>query len=236
MLCNIAYAADSLYRFMHNDHDALIVGEITNIDENDAHVKVVKTLVSAKNLNENHPKKQLKLSEATVMFPFDYVSFYNEDGSYTVDPSVGDYVLLSLNQAGHNFKIAWGAYKVTSLDYKKLSVALPENPEIWSRMDAAAIKVFVNSDGQTTEFAFDEDSKTVYAGEGKAVIFNENTFKDENQIRESSSIIGGSDGPTSIYVTGDSIKDMIIPIIIFAVIIFAGGFVIGYIFKARRPK
>ena len=98
-------------------------------------------------------------------------------------------------------------------------------------MEAAAIKVFVNSDGQITEFAFDGDSKTVYAGEGKVVIFSEDT-------KESSSIgiIGGADGPTSIYVTGNPIKAMVIPIIIFAVIIFAGGFALGYIIKARCSK
>jgi hypothetical protein len=44
-------------------------------------------------------------------------------------PWRGDYVLLSLNKVGHEFKIAWGAYKVDSLYYKNLSVVLPENPE-----------------------------------------------------------------------------------------------------------
>jgi hypothetical protein len=53
------------------------------------------------------------------------MGFYDENGSYIVNPSVGDYVLLSLNKAGHDFKIARGAYKVNSLDYKCLSVALP---------------------------------------------------------------------------------------------------------------
>jgi len=41
-------------------------------------------------------------------------------------------------------------------------------------MDAAAVKTFINSDGQITEFAFDEDNKTVYAGEERTVIFNGN--------------------------------------------------------------
>ena len=248
LLCKTAYAADALYRFMHNDHDALIIGEITNIDENDAEVKVVKMIVSTKNLDENHPKKQLKLSEASVILPFDYMGFYDEDGSNAVNPSEGDYVLLSLNKAGHNFKIAWGAYKVNSLDYKNLSVVLPENPEVWPKMEVAAIKVFVNSDGQIAEFAFDENS--VYAGEEKIVIFgegigdNENTdevaHKDEKQTKESSSTgtIGGADGPISISVKEDplKVKAMITPAIALALIVFAGGFAAGYIFKARRYK
>lgn len=44
----------------------------------------------------------------------------------------------------------------------------------WLKMDAAAVKTFINSDGQITEFAFDEDNKTVYAGEERTVIFNGN--------------------------------------------------------------
>lgn len=244
MLSNIAYAADALYRLMHNDHDALIIGEIADIDEIGAKAKVVKSIVSAKNLNENHPKKQLKLSEAKIIMPFGYTGFYNEDGSHMVNPRVGDYILASLNKHGNNFEVAWGAYKVDSLDYKDLSVVLPENSKIWSRMEAAAIKVFINSDGQITEFAFDGDSKIVYAGEEKVVIFSENTdagedtLKDGHQTRESSSIgiIGGADGSTSIYVSGNPIKAMIIPIIISAVVIFAGGFALGYIVKARRSK
>lgn len=124
-------------------------------------------------------------------------------------------MLLSLNKAGHNFKI-----------------------------EAAAIKVFVNSDGQITEFAFDGSSKTVYAGEENVIIFskdtedNKDTHKDENQTRESSSIgiIGGADGPTSIYVAGEPLKAMITPAIVLAIIIFAGGFALGYIFKAPRYK
>ncbi|MDD4569122.1 MAG: hypothetical protein PHE70_03215 [Tepidanaerobacteraceae bacterium] len=238
VLCNIAYAADALYRFMHNDHDALIIGEITHMDETGAKVKIAKGIVSAKNLNKNHPKKQLKLSEAKILMPFSYQGFYNEDGSCTVDPCVGDHVLLSLKKDGNNFKVAWGAYKVDSLDYEILSIILPENSRLWSRMEAAAIKAFINSDGQITEFAFDRDSKTVYAGEEKVVIFKENTDEGENTLQDEEkikeSIIGRADGPTSIYVSGNPIKAMINPMV--AVLIFVGGFAVGYIVKSRRSK
>jgi hypothetical protein len=242
LLCSTAYAADALYRFMHNDHDALIIGEITAINENDADVRVVEMIASTKNLDESRPRKQLKLSQVPVILPFDYMGFDDEDVSNKVNPSKGDYVLLSLNKVGRSFKIAWGAYKVNSLDHKNLSVVLPENPEVWSKMEAAAIKVFVNSAGQITEFAFDGNSKTVYAGEENVVIFsedtddNKDTHKDESQTKETSStaVIGGADGPTSISVTEGPLKAMLIPAAVLAVIIFAGGFALGYIFKARR--
>lgn len=246
MLCTNADAADPLYRFMHNDHDALIIGEITGIHETGVRVRVEKSIVSAENLNETHPKKQLSLSEATVISPFGYEGFYNEDSSCIVDPSVGDYVLLSLKKTGNKFEIAWGAYKVDSLNNENLSVVLPDNSQVWSRMEAAAVKVFVNNDGKITEFAFDGDSKTVYAGEEGVVIFHENndtgenSFEDRNKIptKDDSSIgiIGGADGPTAIYVSGNPIKAMMVPIIVFAAIIFAIGFAIGYIVKGKRVK
>ncbi len=244
ILCTNAYAADELYRFMHNDHDALIIGEITGIHETGVKVRVEKSIVSAKNLNETHPKKQLRLSEATVISPFVYAGFYNEDGNCIAEHSVGDYVLLSLKKAGNKFEIAWGAYKVDSLSYENLSVVLPENSQVWNRMESAAVKVFINSDGKITEFAFDGDSKTVYAGEERVVIFNEDTgngettFEYKNLTKDDSSrgIIGGADGPTIISVSGNPIKAMIIPVIVFAAIIFASGFAIGYIVKGKRLK
>lgn len=209
MLCTSAYAADQLYRFMHNDHDALIIGEITQIDETGIKIRAVKGITSAKDLNENHPKKQLKLSEAKTIPPFDYMGFHNENG----EPHVGDYVLVSLEKVGNDFKVAWGAYKVNSLDYKNLSVVLPENAEVWSKMEAVAVETFVNSGGRITEFAFDGDSKTVYAskGEEKFIIYKENT--DDDKKASSIGIIGGADGSTSIFISENPIKVMIIPVI-----------------------
>lgn len=57
----------------------------------------------------------------------------------------------------------------------------------------------------------------------------------ENLAKESSStaIIGGADGPTSIFLAGDPIKAIIIPLVIFAVIVFAGGFAIGYFVRGK---
>lgn len=234
MLYTNVYAADVLYRFMHNDHDALVIGEITSIDESGANVRVEKNIVSAKNLNEASPKRQLKLTEAKVALPFCYVGFYDEDGGCTVNPSVGDYVLLSLKKAGTGFKIAWGAYKVDSLNYKSLSVVLPESAQVSSKMNAAAVKAFVNSDGKITEFVFDCNTKTVYAGEERTVIFNGN--KNKTQAGSSIGVIGSSDGQGSLFISVSPIKALIIPIIVFAAVIFAGGFAIGYIVKSKRLK
>ena len=52
----------------------------------------------------------------------------------------------------------------------------------------------------------------------------------------STATIEGADGPTSISVTEDPLKAMITPAIVLAIVIFAGGFALGYIFKARCNK
>lgn len=90
------YAADALYRFMHNDHDALVIGEIISIDGNNVKVRVEKSIISAKDLNKSAVKKQLKLTEANVVSQFKYGFFYDEQDSSKANPSAGDYVLMSL--------------------------------------------------------------------------------------------------------------------------------------------
>ena len=239
------YAADALYRFMHNDHDALVIGEIISADENDIKVRVEKGIISGKDLNVSSAKKQLKLVEAKIVSSFSYNFFYNEYGNSIINPSVGDYVLLSLEKYETGFKIAWGAYKVDSLDYKNLSVVLPEDPNVWAKMEAAAIKVFVNSDGKVNEFSFDGYAKTVHAGEEQAVIFDGSDEDEADVILEdintteasaSMGIIGGADGPTSIYISGSPFNALIIPIIVSAILIFIIGLAVGYFVKSKSCK
>ena len=144
------------------------------------------------------------------------------------------------------FKNAWGAYKVDSLDYKTLSVVLPDNSSIYSKMEAAAIKAFVNSDGEMTEYAFDGNTNTVYSGE--EIIFDGSELEEEpapNEIIEpseedtkkeetSTDIIGGADGPTSIFVLGRPIKDIIALIVIYTLMVLGIGYGIGYSVKSKK--
>lgn len=243
------YAADSLYRLMHNDHDGLIIGEIISIDEDNIKVSVEKSIISSKDLNSSDVKNQLNLTEANIISSFKYGFFYDENDE-EANPSLGDYVLMSIVKSGNDFKIAWGAYKVDNLDYKSLSVVSLEYLNMSSKMDAAAIKAFVNSDGEISEFSFDGQKEIVYAGEDKIVIFDgneqgiedavpdelSNISDDVNNKEKSSSIriIGGADGPTALYVTGSSRKSFIIPAIGCTFIVLVVGFIIGYFVKAKR--
>jgi Na+-transporting methylmalonyl-CoA/oxaloacetate decarboxylase beta subunit len=61
---------------------------------------------------------------------------------------------------------------------------------------------------------------------------NKVSIKNDSSI----GIIGGADGPTAIYVSGNPLKTMMVPAILLAVILFAVGFAVGYIVKGKRQK
>ena len=111
-------------------------------------------------------------------------------------------------------------------------------------MEAAAIKAFINSDGEMTEFAFDGSTNTVYSGD--EVIFDgselEESSATEEEISESEEnisngkassigIIGGADGPTAVFLAGKLSKALIVPVIIYTIATLGIGFAIGYFIR-----
>ncbi|WP_353892248.1 hypothetical protein PRVXH_001580 [Proteinivorax hydrogeniformans] len=67
-------AADEMYRFMHNDHDALVVGQIMEITDNQIVVGVEKQIISAKEINIAAPRKQAPIENLVTL---DKVKEYN---------------------------------------------------------------------------------------------------------------------------------------------------------------
>ena len=106
-------------------------------------------------------------------------------------------------------------------------------------MDAAAVKAFINSDGQMTEFVFDGSERKVYSGD--TVIFDgsdmeeypgrveeiENVVEKEPKKSSAIGIIGGADGPTSIFIASSGIKALLPSMIIIAFVFFALGYALG---------
>lgn len=100
------------------------------------------------------------------------------------------------------------------MDYEDLSLILPKDASISMKMDAVAIKTFINSNGEITEFSFDGNTNTVYTGE--TIIFDgsdleeeflpyeeDESTKSENEETDSVGKIGGADGPTSLFIVGN---------------------------------
>lgn len=135
----VAFAADDQYRFTHNDHDTLIIGEITFIDTEKMIVLVEDYIVSRNDMSLNDKKKQLRPQNVTIR---------NDSANFFENKKVGDYVIASLDKNGDMFDNAWGIFNVSSLDYKTLKVAA------FDPSNSAALTDFVNSGGIYTEFAF----------------------------------------------------------------------------------
>jgi len=155
----VAFAASDDYRFTHNDHDTLIIGEIVEINDNTMVIKASDYIVSSSTMGHDSEKKQLTPQTASVDITGE--SWYGNGNR-----KAGDYVIASLNKNGDMFDIAWGVYSIDSLDYKTLKVTA-YNPEI-----SAEYTDFVNSGGLYTEYYFNNTTVTRHYEGVDTVIYN----------------------------------------------------------------
>ena len=169
--CFTAHAADSFARLTHNDHDALVLGTVSEADGSSITIEVSTTIISGNNLNEGMPKRQINPDKVRVTDAEGYTFWHG----FVVDaddylPKNGDYVLASVKSNGFYFDIAWGIYKVDCIDPQTMSVLLPPDSGLESHLGAAAIKAFVNSGGLISDFAFDYGNGKITSN--GAVIYN----------------------------------------------------------------
>ncbi len=164
LFSHVVIAADPLYRLMHNDQQALIIGTIKDISTDKITLKIEKQIVSSENLNESRPIEQLKLEgEIIIEEVKDYALYYSYDG-IEGKPKIGDHVLVSLSQKrNNNFRVSYGMYRLDSTNYKTLNVLYHKNASIYTKMDAAALKAFINSNGTINKFKFNGENGRVYA-------------------------------------------------------------------------
>ncbi len=143
------YAADPVYRLMHNDHDALIIGEVSSVENDFCTITVSDTVINTRGWDLPQMKPEIAV---IPLDKFHYIGFDNKL------PQVGDYMLASVYQKDKSkniFGIAHGAYCVDGLDKSNLSIIIPDDATDGLKMDAAMIKCFVNSDGEHSEFSID---------------------------------------------------------------------------------
>lgn len=158
--CSAVFAADSEYRFTHNDHDTLIIGEITSITNSKIEIKASDYIVSTKHLNEGDKKEQLR--PETAIIPVS--SHFNTDKL-----NIGDYVIASLNKKGNEFEVAWGIHRIDSTDYETLNVLVD-----YSLKTSAVYTDFVNSGGAYNEFSF-ANNTVIRVHDGiETIIYSEN--------------------------------------------------------------
>jgi hypothetical protein len=160
MISTSVFAADAHYRFMHNDHDTLVIGEVVEVNQQQFIIQVADTIVSAKDLNANAPREQIRPEIAEVLHSDRTRGAFSE----------GDLVIASLNRDGDGFSVLWGIYTVSSLDAGTLTV------ETGISEISAMLTDFVNSGGRFTNFSIDGNLGRVirHYGDADIVIYDVN--------------------------------------------------------------
>ena len=149
-----AYAADALYHFMHNSHDALILGHISSVEDGICTIMVSETIVSPVNAVNASPKRLLEPQMACINAAD--ILYYGHENR---PPLLNDNVLISVDQvAGDMFAVANGAYLVNGLDKLNFSVILAEGAPSRYEPAAAAVECFMLSNAQISTYLFYQDT------------------------------------------------------------------------------
>jgi len=133
------WAADALHRMLHGEQDAIILGQIENRQDDLLELRVIRLLQGKDTGNKIQVKDD-----------FTYFGFTEENGS----PSLGDYVVMSLNEKEGHYEQAW--YMVRSDHGHMRSLALYYEPAAGpAPSDLKALQYFVNTGGKATDYYFE---------------------------------------------------------------------------------
>lgn len=133
-----AYAADSLWRMMHGEEDALILGTIETIDEEYMTVRVAERILcepgspryrmlSAAEIPEVITISNAGLTHYTIPYHREEKRTGSGDIWYGIPAETGDHILIPINREGEswvNFDYGNMMYKADSLDLNSLRIVL----------------------------------------------------------------------------------------------------------------
>ncbi len=142
-------AADMEWRVMHGEQDALVLGVITEIN-GDRYLTEVQDVIMCQNdtvLNQQLPRTEVP--EEMWISGLKYRHSYHQ----RKQPQVGDCIMASVDRMdieGENWELRWLALEVSSTDAATLEVVPPER----MNTDCYAWQLFINSEGETNEFAY----------------------------------------------------------------------------------
>ena len=137
MLCVVpsVYAGDVLARLTHGDQYSLVLGTVVSVSDTTARFKV-ETIISGESLP----------SVVSVEVPGAFMEMLAPHMS--LEPS--DYAVLSLDKEATKYTMAWGFFKVSSLDIATLEIIEGPLPP----GDLAALQLYINSEGTEKDFYF----------------------------------------------------------------------------------
>jgi len=160
-----AMAADQMYSIIHEYQDALVVGEIVR-EIADSYKIDIKHVISG------------NLSQKTITLQKNFKYFTKDT------PSVGDFVVLSLDKKVLNYYIKWGAFKVDSGEYKTLKLfkyGLSEGLQ----GDLTTLERYINSDTKDNDFYFDDQKVYLKKANGEVELIYPSEDLSRNQQRSS---------------------------------------------------
>ena len=246
-------AADAEWRMMHGEQDALVIGTIAEETEDGYKVEVAQAFWCKQDAAKG---RMIPIEEVPAEMIVEEIRYAFSYHGKSV-PELGDYIFISVDKKGSVWEQVWLAMEVSSTDPANMEFAQPEN----MTNSEYAWQIFVLSGGETTSFAFDGDDILYVDGE---IVFDRAEYLKElkaNQEAEEKalaevkeaedaipvqqeesmpekvsqiSIIGGADGPTSIFIAGKVGDGMIATVAIIAVIIVVA--VVVMIWKSIKRK
>jgi len=222
-LCTLA-SADGIKKIFEGEQEFLILGTVKDVTEDVVVVTVDNTV------GEKSPSI---VGEDVNILKFSYSYCEDHAPKSFNNPKIGDNIFVSASLEEENYKVVNGAYRVDSSEIKNCSTLVHQNMRGQDCLeDAVKLAYFVRTNGKITEFkkgsddkiyaVTDTDEVLVYPLPGNQCI----KFVDNND-----------------QILDETTQDDVIPIVpepatekdadsnkwIFAVSIFAGGAILGFL-------
>ena len=161
--CFTVNAQDSVAEIFSGNQDYLLLATV--VDMNDTSVFVA----PYHNIYNGEKTKELPLTSNIEISKFRY-SYCSEHSDISATPRIGDNIFISVNKSGNTYKMAHGAYKTSSVDYKMLNFYASESMKNSDCLaEIVALANFVRTDGTMRDFEFNEGTLTVNS-DGKTII------------------------------------------------------------------
>lgn len=154
-ICISANAQGNVSDIFGSNQDYLLLATV--IDVTDTSVFVA----PYHNIYNGDDTKQMPLTSNIEISKFRY-SYCSDHSDISATPRMGDNIFISLNKNGDVYKMANGAYKTSSVDYKMLNFYASESMKGSDCLaEIVALANFVRTDGTMRDFRFEGGTLTV---------------------------------------------------------------------------
>lgn len=167
------YAADAEWRMMHGEQDALVIGTIMEITEEGYRVEVAQPMWCQQDTAKGRMIPLEEVPSEMIISGIRYVYSYHARKA----PETGDCIFISVDKNGDIWEQKWLAMEVSGTEQESMQFAQPEN----MTNSEYAWQIFVQSGGETTDFAFDGSDILYVSGE---VVFNRIEYLKEMEAQE----------------------------------------------------